>query len=289
MLSPKIGAPKSITADSGEQVLKPLPSFLAKVACLTALLISLGSAHAALFEDDDARKAILDLRQKVEALQLRSASDLRKANEENGKLNAEISGQMEQMRRSLLELSNQIESLRAELARLRGQDEQLAREVSEVQRRQKDITQGVEDRLKKFEPAKVTADGQDFMAEPGETRDFEAALAIMRKGDFAQGQLAFGNFVRRYPGSGYRPSALFWLGNAFYAQRNFAEAQTHYSDLVNTTPAHVRAPEALLSVANCQLELKDPKAARKTLDELITAYPKSEAAIVATDRRAKLK
>lgn len=269
--------------------MKLLPSFFLRVAFLAAILISLGSAHAALFEDDDARKAILELRQKVESLQLRNVSELRKANEENGKLNAEISAQMEQMRRSLLELSNQIESLRAELARLRGQDEQLAREVSEVQRRQKDITQGVEDRFKKFEPAKVTADGQDFMAEPGEIRDFEAALAIMRKGDFAQGQLAFGNFVMRYPGSGYRPSALFWLGNAHYAQRNFLEAITHYSDLVSGAPGHVRAPEALLSVANCQLELKDVKTARKTLDELIKTYPKSEAATVAKERRAKLK
>ena len=269
--------------------MKPQPSLGARFAFLAAFLISFGSAQAGLFDDDEARKAILDLRQKVEALQLRSANDLRKANEDNGKLNAELASQMEPLRRSLLELSNQIEALRAELARLRGQDEQLAREVSEVQLRQKDITQGVEDRLKKFEPFKVTVDGQEFMAEPGEARDFDSALAILRKGDFAQGQRAFGNFVRRYPGSGYRPSALFWLGNTHYAQRNFAEALSHYTELVNAAPGHVRAPEALLSVANCQLELKDPTAARKALDDLIKAYPKSEAATVAVERRATIK
>ena len=43
-------------------------------------------------------------------------------------------------------------------------------------------------------------------------------------------------------------------------------------------------------MANAQLELKEPKAAvRKTLEDLIKAYPRTEAATVASDRLAKLK
>ena len=44
-------------------------------------------------------------------------------------------------------------------------------------------------------------------------------------------------------------------------------------------PDSARAPEALLAIANSQAEMKDKVAARKTLDELIKAYPKSEAAV----------
>jgi TolA-binding protein len=51
----------------------------------------------------------------------------------------------------------------------------------------------------------------------------------------------------------------------------------------------LRAPEAALSIANCQIELKDSKAARKTLEDLIKVYPQSEAASVAKDRLSKLK
>ena len=119
------------------------------------LSISALNAHSALFDDDEARKAILELRQKVDAQQLRNVEELKKANEDNA-----------QLRRSILDLSNQLEVMRADLAKLRGQDEQLAREVAEVQRKQKDITQGVDDRLRKFEPAKVTVDGQEFVASP---------------------------------------------------------------------------------------------------------------------------
>jgi TolA-binding protein len=50
----------------------------------------------------------------------------------------------------------------------------------------------------------------------------------------------------------------------------------------------LRAPEALLSTANCQVELKDVRSARRTLEELLKAYPQSEAASVAKERITKL-
>ena len=232
----------------------------------------------ALFDDDEARKAIIDLRQKVDIQQQRNVEDIKKANDDNA-----------QLRRSILDLSNQLETLRAELAKMRGQDEQLARDVAEVQRRQKDITQGVDDRLRKFEPAKVSADGKEFVASPGEIRDFEMALAVLRKGEFLPAQASFIDFIKRYPESGYRPSALFWLGNSQYALKAYREAIINFKSVVAIAPDHIRAPEAALSIANCQVELKDVKSARKTLEDLIKVYPQSEAASVAKDRLTKLK
>jgi tol-pal system protein YbgF len=239
------------------------------VACLLAF-----NAQAALFDDDEARRAILDLRQKFEASQI----ELRKTSDDNL-----------QLRRSLLDLSNQIEALRSDLAKLRGQDEQLARDVAEIQRRQKDLSQGVDDRLRKFEPAKVTVDGMEFVAQPAEIREFDAALATMRKGDFATAQTAFLDFYMHYPESGYKASMLFWLGNAQYALRSYREAIINFKALITLAPDHLRAPEASLSIANCQLELKDTRSARKTLEDLVKVYPQSEAAAVAKDRLTKLK
>ena len=251
--------------------------FKAALVVSTSSLLVL-SAHAGILEDDEARRAILDLRQKSDASQQRFAEDIRKANEDNA-----------QLRRSVLDLANQIETLRADLAKLRGQDEQLAREVADMQRRQKDLTQGVDERLRKFEPVKVAVDGKEFVAAPSEIRDFDAALAVLRKGDFVAAQTAFIDFDKRYPGSGYKPSALFWLGNAQYALRTYKEAIVNFKTLLTIAPEHMRAPEAALSIANCQVELKDIKAARKTLEDLAKVYPESEAASVAKDRLSKLK
>lgn len=239
-------------------------------------------AHAGLFDDEEARRAILDLRQRVEAgrqeSEKRLAEEVLRSSEENT-----------QLRRSMLEMQNQIEALRAELARIQGQNEQLARDMAEMQRRQKDLTQGFDERLRKFEPARVSVDGREFLAESAEKRDFDAALAIFRKGEFAAAQTAFVDFIKRYTQSGYAPSAFFWLGNAQYATRDYKEAIQNFRALLTQVPDHMRAPEAVLSIANCQLELKDTKAARKTLEELIKAYPQAEAAAAAKERLARLK
>lgn len=253
--------------------MKLIKIYLTAAACATVF-----SAHAALFEDDDARKAILDLRQKIEISQQRSAEDLKKVNGDNA-----------QLRRSLLDLSNQIEVLRGELANLRGQSEQLTRGITDVQRTQKDLAQGVDERLRKVEPSKVIADGKEFSAEPAEKLEFESALATLRKGDFAGAQISFSSFMKRYPQSGYKSSSLFWLANAQYALRDYRSAVTNFRSLATSEPEHVRTPEALLSMANCQVELKDAKAARKTLEELVKDYPTSEAASVAKERLSKLK
>ena len=243
------------------------------------------TVQAGVFDDDEARKAILDLRQRVDSSRLAAesanqklADDLRRSTDDNG-----------QLRRSLLDLQSQIDSLRTDLAKQRGQDEQLARDLTDVQRRLKDQAQGVEERFRKFEPAKVTVDGREFAADPAEVRDFDAALAVFRTGDFAAAQTSFMGFIKRYPQSGYSPSALFWLGNAQYANKDYKSAVANFRTVLAVAPDHVRAPEAALSIANCQMELKDSRAARKTLEDLVKAYPQSEAASAAKDRISKLK
>lgn len=244
---------------------------------LLALTLScafVSSGHAALFEDDEARRAILELRQRVDVLQ--------QVNQRSGDDNSQV-------RRSLLDLQTQIETLRMEHAKLRGQNEQLLRDVADLQRRQKDIAQGVDERLRQFEPVKVTVDGLEFQADADEKRDFEAALAVFRAGKFADAKTAFAGFVRQYPRSGYLPSARFWLGNAQYAAREYKEAIGNFKMLLSEAPGHARAPEAALSIANCQIELKETRTARKTLEDLLRDYPQSEAAVAAKERLSRLK
>ena len=234
--------------------------------------------HASLFEDDEARKAILDLRQRVE--KLRSDTDQIQSSSKDD--NAGLG-------RGLLDLQRQMESLRSEQAAMRGVNEKLIKDLTDLQQRYKDDMQSLSDRLAKLEPAKVTVDGVAFSAGPAEKRDYEAALAAFRNGDFATAQNLFAGFLSRYPTSGYAVTALFWLGNAQYATRDYKEAVINFRALIAKNPEHLRAPEAVLSVANCQLELKDTKGARATLTNLIKAYPQSEAAVAAKERLASLK
>jgi tol-pal system protein YbgF len=245
-------------------------------ACLVAALAA-PAAQAGLFDDDEARKAILDLRQRLE-----------QSNEQQrARQNEQIAGfgeQLNQLKRSLVDLNNQIELLRGDNAKLRGQNEQLARDLAEVQRKQSDIQQGVDDRIRKIEPQKVTLDDREFMAEPDEKRQYDESLNAVRKGEFDRATVLLTTMLRRWPNSGYRESALFWLGNAQYGKRDYNAAIISFRNLVSSTPDSPKAPEAMLAIANCQAELKDTKAARKTIEELVKAYPRSEAAAAGRER-----
>jgi tol-pal system protein YbgF len=260
----------------------------AQVAAGLGAVFALNFAQAGLFDDEEARKAILDLRAKVD--QNRQASEAQDAEIKRSQEKAlqEATESNATLRRSLLDLQNQIETLRADLARLRGQDEQLARDVAEMQRRQKDLAQGVDERVRRFEPVKVQLDGREFMAEPAEKRDFDAAFALFRKPDYLAASGSFIDFMKRYPQSGYGPSAMFWLGNAQYANKEYREAIANFRAMIGAAPDHPKSPEAALATANSQTELKDTRAARKTLEDLMKAYPQSEAAVAAKDRLARL-
>ena len=260
------------------------PRLLAALALCATLCAP--PARAGIFDDDEARRAILDLRTKLE-----QASEQQRARqaEQMSQFGSQLTEQINQLKRSLLDLNNQREQLRADNAKLRGQQEQLARDVAELQRKQKDIQSGVEDRMRKFEPQRVTLDGHEFTAEPDEKRQYDEAMEALRSGDFAATATALAAFRKRYPASGYNESVLFWLGNAQYGLRQYKEAVVSFRALVSAAPEHPKAPEALLAIANCQAELKDAKSARRTIDELLKAYPKSEAAQAGKERLASLK
>ena len=298
---------------------------IARPLAALALMCNLNvGAQVAFFSDGLARDAIVELRQELDNLQKRQSAEQKRQSAEQQRQSAEqqrLSAEQQRLsdeqqrvadeasetsqaleraaeenarlRLSLLDLSNQIEQLRTDLSRLLGQDErieQIAREVSEVQRRLKDVSNDVEERFRSMEPAMVSVDGREFLATPAEIRDFDAALAFMRKGEFAQAQSAFTTFVQRHAGSDYQASALFWLGTAQYATRNYNESLVSLRAMLAESPDHVRAPEAMLAVANALMELKEPRpVVRRSLEDLVRTYPKSEAAAVALDRLAMFK
>jgi tol-pal system protein YbgF len=254
-------------------------------ALALGLCCAFGAAHAGLFDDEEARKAIVDLRSRATLIEEQSKT----RNAELVAANTQMLEQLAAMRRSLLDLNNQLEAMRGELAKLRGNDEQMLRDLAEVQKRQRDVSQSYDDRLRKLEPTKVAIDGREALVDPEEKRAYEEAIAAIRAGEFDKSVLMLNSFQKRFVGSAYADSARFWLGNALYGKRDYKEAISAFRSFVNSAGDHPRAPEALLAMANSQAEMKDPRGARKTIEELVKAYPQSEAAQAGKERLASIK
>lgn len=233
-------------------------------------------AHAALFGDDEARRAILDLRQKV--------TELEKALQAK---DAELASRLERLesaQRGQLELANQADSLRQEIAKLRGQIDQLLNEVATLQKRNRDLYADLDERLKKLEPRAVSVDGKSATIERSEQAAYDAALAQFRASDFRGAAASLQVFVARYPQSPYSPSAHYWLGNSYYALKDFKSAIAAQQVVVDKYADSPRVPEALLSIASSQIELNERSAARATLERIIQDFPDAEAAKIARER-----
>ncbi len=257
----------------------------AKAVAMACIAFSAVTAQAQFFDDREARKSILELRQRVEAdrqaatvNQTRLLEEVRRSSEENASLRGQV-----------LDLQSQLEAIRTDIGRLRQQNDAVNRELAESQKRAKDLLQPFEERLRKLEPFKVTVDGKEFLTEAGDKREYEAGLALFRSGDFAGAQNIFQSLVRRNPASGFVPSSLFWLGNAQYATRDYTGAVSTLRSLIGQAPDHPRVPDALLALANSQIELNDNAGARRSLEDIVRSYPRSEAAGPARERLARLK
>jgi tol-pal system protein YbgF len=237
-------------------------------------------AHAQLFSDDEARRAILDVRGRVEQLQ----RDMLKRIED---LSSRVE-RLEQTTRGQLDLQNQIQAMRQEIATLRGQLEVQTNELAKTQRAQRDLAGEVDGRLKRFEPVAVNVDGKQVNVDPAERRAYEGALAIFRAGDFRGAQSAFQQFGAAYPQSAYTPSVQYWIGSSQYAQKDNKGAIATLQSFAQKHPDHPRAADALLTVGNAQAEAGDRKAAAGTFKMVTEKYDGSGAAQTARERLAGL-
>jgi len=221
----------------------------ALVTCALAILFILPTPASAILSDDEARKAILDLRKTLASTQL--------------------------------ELQGQIERLKSENAQLRGQIEGLQRQGDELIASQKTNYQDLDARVSKFEPRTLEIEGVTGTIQPGEKAAYDEALAAFQAGQLKKADAGFTGFVRKYNASPYLPLALYWLGNTKYALKEYPGAISQLQALIKAYPKHPRIPAAMLTLGNCQLESGNKTAARKTYGDLIASYPDTEVAVEA--------
>ena len=247
--------------------------------------LATGQAHAGLFDDEEARLRINEMR-----------------NEFNGRVSKLESGA-----RAQLELADQIELLKTEIARLRGENEVLSNDLANAIKRQKDFYVDLDNRLRKLEPHAdaAAAAPQPATAAPAaapaaavappvtaadpaaESRDYEAALTQLRGGKYKEAATGFIGFIRRHPGSSFQPSAHFWAASSLYQLKDNAAAAEYYAKVANQWPDDNRAPDALLGLASAQQAQGDAKAATRSLERLAAKYPSSSAAQIARQRLKK--
>ena len=258
---------------------------LASAALAAWAVLSMSTARAALFDDDEARKQIIQLKNQAEARQ-------KALDERLSVIDAKL-GQMDSTGQNrVVDLAQLIESLKQDMAKLRGQIEVLSNQTETLERRQKDLYVDLDNRLRRIEQTQTQI--QDKMTQgersaAAEKQAYEAALNQFKVGNYQLSITSFQNFMTNFSSSDLLPSAQYWIGNAYYAMRDYKAAIAAQQKVVRLWPENAKAPDALLNIASSQAENGQSAAARETLRTLVKKYPSSSAAEQAKQRLAQKK
>lgn len=113
---------------------------------------------------------------------------------------------------------------------------------------------------------------------------YQRALDLLKQSQYNQSIEALRKFLLAHPRTEYADNAQYWLGEAYYANRQFGQALIEYNALLQGYPDSQKFSHAKLKLAYCYHELGQPEQAKQQLEELIRAYPDTTVAHLARDR-----
>ena len=122
------------------------------------------------------------------------------------------------------------------------------------------------------------------LASADEQAAYNTAFAHMQEGQYQQAIITFEDFLNDYPNNALTDKAYYWLGQAYYVNRDFSNARDIFLTLGAKYPDSEKLPDTLLKLGYSYEELGDRNRAMQVYTKLMQAYPGSRAASLAEPR-----
>ncbi len=182
-----------------------------------------------------------------------------------------------------------VEGMKVDLDSVRGQFEQLkfqsesGGKLQEMMRR----LDALDQRVAALEQSRAAAVPGMLGGEPGaggqapaevETvpasapAEYKQGLEALRSADYQGAIQKLREFLRKSPKSELADNAQYWIGEAFYAQRDFNRAILEFNEVLLRYPKGDKVPAALLRQASAFTELGDKVDARLVLQKLTSEH-----------------
>lgn len=113
---------------------------------------------------------------------------------------------------------------------------------------------------------------------------YQAALQQIMAGQYEQGRANMQQFLQGNPNSNLGANAHYWIGESYYAQKNYADALAAFKQVCVQYPQHHKTADALLKAGMTYQRLGDPQNAELQFKALVTDFPRSQAAQVARSK-----
>jgi tol-pal system protein YbgF len=208
---------------------------------------------------------------------------------------------------SLLEISNQIEALRADVRAMHNDVDVLSNSLEASRKQSRDLYVDLDQRVKNLEArggaastapgaaaaaarsaASGSAGAEQTNSNPDDAPRYQAAFNLLKDGQYDKAIDAFQKFLLDYPASSLSDNAQYWLGEAYYVNRAFSDAESAFQRVVDKYPQSRKLSDALLKIGYCRYELKQWDSAKSVLTQLVSQYPDTPAGRLAQQRLDKM-
>ncbi len=117
---------------------------------------------------------------------------------------------------------------------------------------------------------------------------YEAAFNSFKEKKHKEAREKFTRFIKKFPKDGLAGNAHFWIGETYFAEKDFENAILAYETLIKNYPHNEKIPGALLKQGLSFMELGDKKTAKVIFEKIIEKYPDSKEAGTAKKKKAEI-
>jgi len=209
---------------------------------------------------------------------------------------ADLNSDFERVRTDQLAATTRMDEAQVEMQRVAARQDAQERGLQEI-RGNADRVKEIEKRVAALEertgklaasPAAVPApESPREWKSPEEM--YEVAVGQVKGGNPKKGRETLSDFAAKYPNHKLIPNALYWKGEAYFAEKDFENAILTFQDVVDKYPKGEKAPDAMYKQGLSFLSLKDKKNARILLELVPKKYPKSKAAEMAKKKLKEIR
>ncbi|HBG45797.1 MAG TPA: tol-pal system protein YbgF [Deltaproteobacteria bacterium] len=114
-------------------------------------------------------------------------------------------------------------------------------------------------------------------AEPMYNRGQDLFMA----GRYEEARQVFTSFIKAYPRHSLSDNALYWIGEAYYTEKDFEKALEKFAEVSDKYPEENKTPDALLKAGLSLKEMGRSEQANAYFERLLSKYPSSNAAAMA--------
>ncbi len=126
---------------------------------------------------------------------------------------------------------------------------------------------------------------QDFQDVPDEgKRLYDLAYKDLMQENFQLALIQFRSFLDRYPGTRLSDNAQYWIGEVYYAQRQFGVAIEEFRKVMEEYSGQDKVPAACYKIALSFERMQDQSTAKRYLEFLLEHFPDTREAQLAKER-----